>query len=125
MPKLRKIILDFQRDLTKNSGWVVAGCDITSEVLPDAKIKIFLTASLESRTKRRYKQYQGKMNQNEVEEELRKRDERDTKRTISPLKKTADSYELDTTCLSLEEVVKKILGYINIEIYGEEKNSEN
>jgi len=73
------------------------GRDITSEVLPDAKIKIFLTASLESRAKRRYEQYQGETSQYEVAEELRKRDERDTKRTISPLKKTADSYELDTT----------------------------
>src|SRR2546421_8835356 len=46
LPRLRQIILDFQRNLTKNKGWVVVGRDITSEVLPHAEIKIFLTASL-------------------------------------------------------------------------------
>lgn len=100
----------------------MVGRDITSEVLPNAEIKIFLTASLELRAKRRHEQYQEKISKFEVEEELKKRDERDMKRTISPLKKTTDSYELDTTYLSPKEVVKKILGYINSEIYEEENN---
>ena len=69
----------------------MVGRDITSEVLPNAEVKIFLIANLEIRAKRRHKQYQEKMSLNEVKEELRKRDERDTKRNISPLKKTADS----------------------------------
>jgi cytidylate kinase len=70
---------------------VVVGRDITSEVLPNAEIKIFLTANLEIRSRRRYEQYPEKMILDEVKEELKKRDERDTKRNISPLKKTADS----------------------------------
>jgi cytidylate kinase len=69
----------------------VVGRDITSEVLPNAEIKIFLTANLEIRSRRRHEQYPEKMSLDEVKEELKKRDERDTKRNISPLKKTADS----------------------------------
>lgn len=107
--QLRKIISDFQRELTKNHGWVVVGRDITSEVLPEAAIKIYLTADLTARAKRRYQQYLGKMSQLAVEEELRKRDERDTKRTIAPLQKTIDSWELDTTELSPEASVEKIV----------------
>ncbi|CAH1756406.1 3321_t:CDS:2 [Entrophospora sp. SA101] len=69
--ELRAIILACQRTLTQNKGWVVVGRDITSEVLPQAEIKIFLTAT-------------------EVAKDLRARDERDRKRTLSPLRKTAD-----------------------------------
>jgi cytidylate kinase len=91
-PNLRKITLDFQRKLTTQKGWVVVGRDITSEVLPNAEVKIFLTANLEIRSRRRYEQYPEKMSLDEVKKELKKRDERDTKRNISPLKKTADSW---------------------------------
>ena len=112
LPELRKIILNFQRELTKNKGWVVVGRDITSEVLPTARIKIFLTASLEERAKRRNNQYGKKIILDEVKKELQTRDERDKNRKISPLIKTADSWELDTTSLSLAESVEKILQYI-------------
>jgi cytidylate kinase len=91
IPKLRRIILDFQRELTQKAGWIVVGRDITSEVLPDAKIKIFLTADLETRIKRRSEQYHGRISNHKVEKELKNRDERDIKRNISPLKKTFDS----------------------------------
>lgn len=110
-PELRKIILDFQRELTKKKGWVVVGRDIASEVLPDAEIKIFLTASLAERVKRRQRELVG-ISLAEVEKELRARDERDEKREISPLRKTADSWELDTSCLSPTESVEKILQHI-------------
>jgi len=112
LPELRKIILNFQRELTKNQGWVVVGRDITSEVLPTAQIKIFLTASLEERARRRNNQYEKKVSPNEVKKELQARDERDKNRKISPLIKTADSWELDTTHLSLSESVEKVLRYI-------------
>ena len=112
LPELRKIILNFQRELTKNQGWVVVGRDITSEVLPTAQIKIFLTASLEERARRRNNQYEKKVNPAEVKRELEERDQRDTNRPISPLIKTADSWELDTTHLSLTESVEKVLQYI-------------
>jgi len=69
----------------------VVGRDITSEVLPTAQIKIFLTASLEERARRRNNQYKKKVNPAEVKRELEERDQRDTNRQISPLIKTADS----------------------------------
>ena len=112
LPELRKVILNFQRELTKNKGWVVVGRDITSEVLPTARIKIFLTASLEERAQRRNNQYEKNINLAEVKKELQARDERDKNRKISPLLKTSDSWELDTTFLSLAESVEKILQYI-------------
>ena len=90
-PELRKIILEFQRELVQEKGWVVVGRDITSEVLPDAKLKIFLTASLEERAKRRNNQYKVRSSFEEAKEELQARDERDKNRKISPLIKTVDS----------------------------------
>lgn len=69
----------------------MVGRDITSEVLPTARIKIFLTASLEERAKRRNNQYGKKIILDEVKKELQTRDERDKNRKISPLIKTADS----------------------------------
>jgi CMP/dCMP kinase len=109
LSELRQIILHCQRQLTRDKGWVVVGRDITSEVLPQAEIKVFLTASFATRIKRRYYQYQEKISQEEVETELRSRDERDEKRAVCPLKKTADSWELDTTNLSPAESVEKII----------------
>jgi len=84
------------------------GRDIASEVLPQAEIKIFLIASLDTRIKRRYHEQQGKIDLLTVQQELLARDERDKNRPISPLKKTADSWEIDNTDLTPEEVVEKI-----------------
>ena len=69
----------------------MVGRDITSEVLPTAQIKIFLTASLEERVRRRNNQYEKKLILEKVKRELEERDQRDTNRQISPLIKTADS----------------------------------
>ena len=93
------------------------GRDITSKVLPDAKVKIFLTASLEERARRRSNQL--KLNSEEVEKELQARDERDKGRKNSPLIKTADSWELDTTHLSPNESVEKIMQHIEKKFFSE------
>lgn len=111
--ELRKIILEFQRKLTQKKGWVVVGRDITSEVLPHAEIKIFLTASLDERAKRRSKEYKLNLNYKDLKKELQKRDYQDKTRKISPLIITNDSWVLDTTHLSPEEIVKKILIHYN------------
>ncbi|CAG8456775.1 27246_t:CDS:10 [Gigaspora margarita] len=103
LPELRQVILDFQRELTQKKGWVVVGRDITSAVLPQAEVKVFLTASLTERARRRNNEYGIKLSSEEVKKELQARDERDKGRKISPLVKTADSWELDTTHLSPEE----------------------
>ncbi|MCE8162633.1 MAG: (d)CMP kinase [Candidatus Moeniiplasma glomeromycotorum] len=111
-PELRQIIRQFQQELTQNKGWVVVGRDITSQVLPQAEIKIFLTASLAARTQRRYQQTASKTTWNEVATELAQRDHRDQSRSLAPLQKTTDSWELDTTNLSPSESVQAILNYI-------------
>jgi cytidylate kinase len=80
--------------------------------LPDAQVKIFLTASLEERIKRRNKQYKEKLSSEKAKKELQARDERDRERGISPLIKTSDSWELDTTNLSPNESVGKIIQQI-------------
>lgn len=112
IPELRQITLLFQRQLTQEKGWVVVGRDITSEVLPQAEVKIFLTASLETRITRRYQEQKGKNDLATVKQELLTRDERDKNRPLAPLKKTVDSWEIDTTNLSPEESVEKIHGII-------------
>ena len=117
LPELRKITLHFQRQLTRLKGWVVVGRDITSTVLPEAEIKIFLTASLAARAQRRQSQYSKDSDLVKVVQELRERDERDQKRANSPLKKTVDSWELDTTFLTPEESLEKILIYLHSQNY--------
>ncbi|CAH1755732.1 9160_t:CDS:10 [Entrophospora sp. SA101] len=102
-PELRKVILDFQQKLTQQ------------KVLPDAEIKIFLTASLAERTRRRNNQYGSKLSSAEVQKELQERDERDEKRKNSPLKKTADTKknfksepELGTTSNEIKNIIESI-----------------
>ncbi|MCE8167777.1 MAG: (d)CMP kinase [Candidatus Moeniiplasma glomeromycotorum] len=114
-PELRKIASNFQRKLTENKGWVVVGRDITSAVLPQAEIKIFLTASLAERAKRRNKQLSS--NSEAIQQELQARDERDRNRSLTPLLKTADSWELDTTHLSPTQSLEKILTYLHSQGY--------
>ena len=111
-PELREIIRHFQQTLVADKGWVVVGRDITSQVLPAAEVKIFLTASLAARTQRRYQQTIQKSTSQEIATELAQRDHRDQSRSLAPLQKTADSWELDTTYLLPNESVEKILTYI-------------
>jgi cytidylate kinase len=96
------------------------GRDITSKVLPAAEVKIFLTASLEERARRRNSQYEIDLSPEEVQKELQIRDERDRGRKSSPLIKTTDSWELDTTHLSSVESVEKILRQIKV-LFSKEK----
>jgi cytidylate kinase len=96
---------------------VVVGRDITSQVLPSAAVKIFLTADLETRITRRYQNYGKKIPREKIKEKLLERDERDQNRSVSPLQKTADSYEINTTDLTPDEVLKKILVLVNAKLY--------
>jgi len=107
-PELRQIILGFQRELTKNKGYVVCGRDITFVVLPNAEVKIFLDASLEIRVKRRQTQLQKAeifLALTEIEKDLKERDQRDQVR-IS--KARASAFKIDTSNLKETEVVEKI-----------------
>jgi cytidylate kinase len=109
--EVRRFMVDRQKGMAEGKPVVMEGRDISLRVLPHAQLKIYLTASLEERAKRRYKQFQEKgVNKiyTEVLEETRKRDIQDSTRAIDPLTKTSDHWELDTTGLSQEEVVQKI-----------------
>lgn len=108
---LRESILGFQRSFEKSPGLVAEGRDMTSVVFPHADIKIFLTASVQIRAERRYKQLISKgnpANMASVLSEIILRDERDLQRKISPLLKTKDAIEIDTDTLSISDAVDNI-----------------
>lgn len=108
---VRKILVKKQQSYAEGCDVIMEGRDITTVVLPDADIKIFLTASPEERAKRRFKEWEGMAEAAEytkVLEEIKKRDEIDMTRKESPLMQSEDAVLLDTTGLSLEQVADKI-----------------
>lgn len=108
---IRKILVKKQQSYAEGSDVIMEGRDITTVVLPNADIKIFLTASPEERAKRRFKEWEGIDKASEytkVLEEIKKRDEMDMTRKESPLLQSEDAVLLDTTGLSLEQVADKI-----------------
>lgn len=108
---VRKELSDQQKQIALNGGIVMDGRDIGSTVLPDAEVKIFLVASVEERAQRRYKEnIQKGINTplDELQLEIEARDYKDSHRKISPLTKAKDAIEIDTTSLSIEEVVSEI-----------------
>jgi cytidylate kinase len=111
IPEVRQTLIQEQRRLAQRGKLVMAGRDIGTVVLPWAELKIFLTASTEERARRRYKEL-FERGENSILEivlsDLKKRDEMDINRTISPLKPAEDAIILDTENLTLEQVVDKI-----------------
>jgi cytidylate kinase len=113
-PRVRQALLQRQRAFRALPGLVADGRDMGSVVFPDAPLKVFLTAGVETRAERRYKQLMEKgmyAKMNDVVEELRRRDERDSSRPVAPLKHYPDAIFLDTTGLTVTEAVQKILGW--------------
>lgn len=112
---VRKKMVDLQQQAAIGKKVVMDGRDIGTVVLPNADLKIFLTANIEERAKRRYAENALKgevFNINQVIEDIKTRDIKDSTRKESPLKKADDAYELDTTYLTIEEVVQKIMKMI-------------
>ena len=115
IPEVREIMLHKQRQLAGNNNVVMDGRDIGTRVLPDADLKIFLTATLEERAKRRYYDLVEKeidIDIAEVEEKIRIRDEKDSNREHSPLREAEDSYKIISDDLSPEEVADKIISLL-------------
>lgn len=115
VPEVRAFLFDLQRDIAKRNNCVMDGRDIGTVVLPDAKVKIFLTASPEERAARRYKELIEKgtdVKYEDVLADLIERDYNDSHREIAPLKPAEDGVILDTTGLSLEESVNEIIRII-------------
>jgi len=111
IPEVRAVITDQQKAVAKRSSVVMDGRDIGTVVIPDAEIKIFLTASANERAKRRYNELIGKgldVDFDTLLGEIVERDKNDANRSVAPLKKADDAYELDTTDMSIDEVVSEI-----------------
>ena len=110
---VRDVLLDWQRDLAATRNVVMDGRDIGTVVLPNADVKIFLTASPEVRAQRRLLELREKGNKKatleQVLADIRQRDQRDTTRAVAPLKQAADAVVLDTSSLSPEESAAAIL----------------
>lgn len=110
--KIRERMVEEQKKLANDISVVMDGRDIGTHVLPNAEVKIFLIASVEERAERRHKENLEKgytSNLSQLKEDIRQRDERDTTREVSPLVKAEDAISIDTTSLSIEEVVEQIL----------------
>ncbi|MBL7130283.1 MAG: (d)CMP kinase [Candidatus Omnitrophica bacterium] len=110
--KIRDIVLVWQRDMVKDNNVVLEGRDIATVVFPNAEYKFYLDASFSERVRRRdndLKQSGQEMNLNDVEAELKRRDFIDSTRKYAPLKKAAEAIYIDTTKMTIEEVVNKIL----------------
>lgn len=115
-PQVRAFLLEMQRKLARENNVVMDGRDIGTVVLPDAKVKIYLTASAEVRAKRRLKELKEKGEKvtfKEVYDDMVKRDYDDMHRKIAPLKQAEDAVLADTTDCSLEESVELVLKIVN------------
>lgn len=113
VPEVRAKLLDLQRNLAKEKDVVMDGRDIGTHVLPNADVKIYLTASVECRANRRFKELTEKgiaCNYDEIAQDIQERDTRDMNREIAPLKKADDAVLVDSSDMTIEEVVKAIIG---------------
>ncbi len=115
IPAVRAFLFDLQRDIAKKNNCVMDGRDIGTVVLPDAQIKIFLTASPEARAQRRYKELIEKgetVDFNDVLDDINKRDYQDSHREIAPLKQAEDAILVDNSGCNLEEGAELLLNVI-------------
>ncbi|AKT29651.1 (d)CMP kinase [Pseudomonas syringae pv. actinidiae] len=115
LPAVRDALLMRQRAFQEEPGLVADGRDMGTVVFPDAPLKVFLTASAEERARRRYLQLKAKGDDVSVSsllDEICARDERDTQRAVAPLKPAHDAIQLDSTELSIEQVLERILSEI-------------
>ena len=115
IPKVREFLFDLQRDIAKKNNCIMDGRDIGTVVLPDAKIKIYLTASAEARADRRFKELAEKGQQVEYDvilKEIKERDFQDMNREIAPLRQAEDAILVDTTQLTLPESVEYMIKVI-------------
>ncbi len=122
IPYVRTWLLDMQKNLAKRNNCIMDGRDIGTTILPNADVKIFLTASVEERAERRYKELLEKGEQvsyEDIVEDVKKRDYNDSHRAVSPLKKADDAIEVDTTNLDIVQTIAAIKEIIDSRVKGE------
>lgn len=113
VPEVRAHLLDLQRDLANRQSVVMDGRDIGTTILPNAQVKIYLTASSATRAKRRYLELTEKgiaCDLGEIQKDIEERDERDKNRAVSPLRQAEDAVLVDSSDLTIDQVVETILG---------------
>lgn len=111
-PSVRKKMVALQQEVAKDKGYILDGRDICTVVLPDAEVKIYMDASAKARTERRYKEYISQGIQADYEtiyQDIVARDYQDSHREISPLVQAKDAIRIDTSNLTIDEVVKEVL----------------
>jgi len=116
IPAVRLKLVEIQRELAKKCSVIMDGRDIGTYVLPDAELKIYLTASVEERAKRRYKELLEKgaeCDLSEVENDIKKRDFNDMNRDFAPLKQAEDAVLVDSSDMTFDEVVERITNLIS------------
>ena len=112
-PEVRKKLVELQQRLARRAKGVMDGRDIGTCVLPDADVKIYLTAGSAVRAKRRYEELRAKgmeCDLKKIEQDIIERDERDMNREISPLRQAEDAVLVDSSDMTIEEVAEKIIG---------------
>lgn len=115
--EVRDILVEIQRDIARRKSTVMDGRDIGSNVLKDAKYKFYLTASVEERASRRYKELKLKddsVSLDSIKNEIQRRDEIDSTREVSPLVMSDDAIEIDSTYENVEETVNRILNLVKM-----------
>ena len=115
IPEVRSFLLDTQRDIAKKNSVIMDGRDIGTVILPDAEVKIFMTASAECRAKRRYKELCDKgqnVRYEDVLAEMNERDHNDSTRDVAPTATAADAVLLDNSELSFEESVAAVIAIV-------------
>ncbi|SFN06108.1 (d)CMP kinase [Dokdonella immobilis] len=115
IPGVRSALFEKQRDFRRNPGLVADGRDMGTVIFPDARYKVFLTASADERAKRRYKQLKNKglnVTLAALLREIQARDERDAARTVAPLRPAEDALTIDTTGISVDSVVAAVLSVV-------------
>lgn len=111
-PEVRKALAELQKKLAQNTDVIMDGRDIGTTVLPDADLKIYLTAGTHERARRRYLELQErgeKADLGKIEQDIIARDEQDMNREVSPLRKAEDAVEVDCSHMTIEEVTEKII----------------
>ncbi len=118
LPTIRPLLLQWQRDFCQAPGLVADGRDMGTVVFPDAQLKVFLTASLEERAKRRYRQLQ-EQNKHaslaQIKTEMAVRDQRDSQRVIAPLVATEQALTIDSTDKTIDQVIDLILDRLSMD----------
>jgi len=115
LPGVRAALLELQRGIGRSGGVVVEGRDIGSVVFPDAEAKFYLDASAKERARRRHAELISRgqdVNYDTILREVRERDERDTNRAVAPLIQAPDAKYIDSSAMSIDEVVELIVGEV-------------